>query len=254
MNDEIETARGAPGVAVVGGRSGSETDEDLEPGSEDDAAGRRPRDRGMVGSLRRLLSIGSGGGGPGVAAGRGRRSAQPRWLVPVLLVVTAVSIVAAIAFGIAWSGLQAQQNTRVTVRKVASDFLLALTNFKPNTVDSDFKAIATYATGNFAKQSSQFFGSNIRQQLEKAQASSQGQLRYIYIQDLNGNRASVYAEVDQTYANAKVTTPQADVLQVALAMVDTSGGWKISEVSVLQPPSSPSAPTGNAGTATGGGG
>jgi len=41
------------------------------------------------------------------------------------------------------------------------------------------------------------------------------------------------------------------VLQVALGLSDTSSGWKISTVSVLQPPSSPSAPTGNASSATG---
>jgi hypothetical protein len=223
VNEETDSAL-QPGVAVVGGRAGV-------PGGDDAGTVQPSRYR------RRRL-----------------RSGQPRWLVPVLMVVTAVSIVLTIAFAMAWSNLEAQQNARATVRRVASDFLLALTNFKPTTVDSDFRAISSYATGDFAKQSDQFFGSHIRQELETAQASSEGQLRYLYIQSLEGNRASVYAEVDQTYANAKVTTPVADVLQVALVMVDTSSGWKISEVSVLQPPSSPGAPTGNAGAATGGGG
>lgn len=255
MTEEIENPP-PPGVAVVGGRAGEPAGDD--PGASSATAVRTRRRGGVavVGALRRLRdAVPSGGGArpPGYRRTRGR-GGQPRWLVPVLMVVTAVSIVLTIAFAMAWSNLDAQQNTRATVRRVASDFLLALTNFRPTTVDSDFRTISTYATGDFAKQSNQFFGSNIRQELETAQASSEGQLRYIYIQSLEGNKASVYAEVDQTYANAKVTTPVADVLQVALAMVDTQSGWKISEVSVLQPPASPSTPTGNAGSATGGGG
>lgn len=251
MDDENDTS--TPGVAVVGGPAGAAA----EPADDDlgDAEGAPVRQRGgeLGAALRRLLRRGPSaknyaGKGLGLRRARGRGF----WVTPFLLGVTAISIVVAIGFGLAWSNLQSQENTRATVRRVASDFLLALTNFRPNTIDSDFRAIATYATGNFAKQSSQFFGSTIRQQLESAQASSEGQLRYIYIQNIQGNQASVYAEVDQTYANAKVTTPQADVLQVALGMVDTPSGWKISAVSVLQPPASPSAPSGS-GSATGGG-
>jgi hypothetical protein len=168
--------------------------------------------------------------------------------VPALLVVTAVSIVLAVGFAMAWANRgTAQQNTQDTVKRVASNFLLALTNFSPTNVDSDFRTISTYATGDFAKQSNQFFGSSIRQQLEQVQAQSQGQLRFVYIQSLQGGQASVYAEVDQTYANRQLTQPRSDVLQVVLSMVQRPSGWKISAVTVLQPPSSSGTPTGNAG-------
>lgn len=181
-----------------------------------------------------------------------RVTTTPAWLVPVLLVVTAVSVVLAVGFAMAWTNRgTAQQNTQDTVKRVASNFLLALTNFSPTNVDSDFRTISTYATGDFAKQSNQFFGSSIRQQLEQVQAQSQGQLRYVYIQSLQGDQASVYAEVDQTYANRQLTQPRSDVLQVVLSMVDRPSGWKISAVTVLQPPSSSGSPTGNA---TGSGG
>jgi hypothetical protein len=256
---EDQSAPPQQGVAVVG--------EDTAPSATSGGGGRwRGLVRRLSAATDRLrgtegahtVSAGTAAGTvPGAAAGTGRVGARlpagtrattaPAWLVPVLLVVTALSIVLAVGFAIAWANRgTAQQNTQDTVKRVASDFLLALTNFSPTNIDSDFRTISTYATGDFAKQSNQFFGSSIRQQLEQVQAQSQGQLRYVYIQSLSGNNASVYAEVDQTYANRLLTQPRSDVLQVVLSMVDTSSGWKINEVTVLQPPSSSGTPTGNA--------
>ncbi|MHB8328895.1 MAG: hypothetical protein ACYDD6_04595 [Acidimicrobiales bacterium] len=179
------------------------------------------------------------------------RAGIPTWVAALLGASALVGVILAIGFGTAWSSLNAQNNEQATVRRVSSDFLLALTNFRPNTVYSDFRTIAGYATGAFAKQSNQFFGSSIRQRLQQAQAQSQGQIRYVYIQSLQGSQAAVYGEIYQTYANNKVTTPITDVLQVVLDLSDTSTGWKISAVTVLQPPASPSARTGNAGSAVG---
>jgi len=181
-------------------------------------------------------------------------SGTPPWVVIALGAMALAATCLAIGFGVAWSDANSQTSTQATVKRVAGDFLLALTNFTPTSVDADFRTIAGYATGDFAKQSNQFFGSSIRQQLQAAQARSEGQLRYVYVQTLDGSQASVYAEVDQTYANNKVTTPITDVLQVVLGLTDTATGWKISAVTVLQPPASANAPTGNASSATGSGG
>lgn len=243
MSEEHRISHGR-GVAVVGGPSPDdsvEPEEDAAPETEERAA--RPRAPRRTSTLRR------GTRAKTVAPS----SWRPRgWLVPLLGTVTALSVLCAIVFGVKWSDLNAQNASRTTVQRVAKDFLSALTNFTPKSVDADFRTISTYATGDFAKQSNQFFGSSIRQQLEQAQAWSRGQVRYLYVQSLDGGQSTVYAEDDQTYANNKVTTPVTDVLQVVLGMADTSNGWKISAVTVLQPPSSPNAPTGSASSATGG--
>lgn len=240
MSDERPTAT-EPGVAVVGSRAGAaapaaERPADTDSGAEGGAGGAKP----TRASLRRRTRT--------VAP---RRAGQPAWLVPVLAAVSVVSILCAIVFGVKWSDLSAQNDAQATVQRVSRDFLTALTNFTAKTVDADFRTISTYATGDFAKQSNQFFGSSIRQQLESAQAWSKGQFRYLYVQSLQGDQANVYAEIDQTYANNKVTQPIADSLQVVLGLSKVGGVWKISAVTVLQPPSSPSAPTGNAGSAVG---
>ncbi|HZU80563.1 MAG TPA: hypothetical protein VE991_11655, partial [Acidimicrobiales bacterium] len=173
-----------PGVAVVGGPARKGGDDAVEAGAPAGASapqgGRRSRAR--------------------TVAPRGRGT--PTWVTVVFGVVALVAIVVAIAFGSAWSNLNSQNTTRDTVKRVGTDFLMALTNFSPTTVDADFRTIATYATGSFAQQSNAFFGSSIRQQLQAVQAKSQGQIRYIYVQSLEGNSATLYAEVDQTFANS----------------------------------------------------
>ena len=175
---------------------------------------------------------------------RGRRARRPgavsrRWALALAALALAATG-AAVTFGLKWSQLSQSATQQVTVRRVASTFLTQLTTFKPTTVDADFQALLTFATGDFAKQANQFFGSNIRQQLEQAQAESEGQIRNLYVQSLSAGKAEVYAVVDQTYTNNTIakagSQPVADVLRVVLDLVNTSGNWKISAVSVLQAP------------------
>jgi hypothetical protein len=178
--------------------------------------------------------------------GRGARrpGTVPTRIAVVLALVALVALVAAVTFGLKWSALRAQAAQSATVQKVATTFLNDLTNFKPTTVDADFGALLSFASGDFAKQANQFFGSDIRQKLEQAQAQSEGQVRNLYVQSLRGDNAQVYAVVDQTYVNSSISKsggqPVPDVLRVVLSLSDVSGNWKISEVSVLQAPSSSS--------------
>jgi hypothetical protein len=162
-----------------------------------------------------------------------------RWALALAALALAGSG-AAVTFGLKWSQLSGQAGQATTVRRVASTFLTQLTTFKPTTVDADFGALLTFATGDFATQANQFFGTNIRQQLEQAQAESEGQIRNLYVQSLSGGKAEVYGVVDQTYTNDTIAKgggqPVADVLRVVLDLTQVSGDWKISEVSVLQAP------------------
>jgi hypothetical protein len=151
----------------------------------------------------------------------------------VLLVIAVLGVVGTALFGHAWASLNGQQGQQAQVRTVTSDFLLALTNFDAKSVDTDFSRIQQYATGSFASQSNQFFGSTIRQQLQAALASSRGQIRSQFVQSINGNKASVYSVVDQTYVNNKMRSPAADELQIQTDLTMTGSGWKIANVTVL---------------------
>jgi hypothetical protein len=170
-----------------------------------------------------------------------------------LAALAVLGIAGTVGFGLAWAGANGRTQGEGRVSAAARTFLRDLTNFDAKTVDADFSAVTGMATGNFAAQADRFFNSNIRQALQKALASSRGQIRQLYVQSYDGTNASVYAVVDQLYVNNKVTSPQSDVLRVLVDLTQVSGTWKISQVSVLQGPNLGAATTpatGSAGQAT----
>jgi hypothetical protein len=131
-------------------------------------------------------------------------------------------------------------------------FLTDFFNFNAKTVDADFNAVGGMATGAFATQAQQFFNASIRKALEEALAESRGQIRYLDVQSENqgAGTASVYAVVDQTYVNNKITSPQADVVRLVADLKQVGGVWKISDVTVLEgaTPASTGSASGSAGS------
>ena len=161
---------------------------------------------------------------------------RKRWLTPMLAVVAVLGLIGTVVFAAAWSNAKHAEVSQTAVRQTSRDFLLALTTFDAKTVDADFTRIQGFATGDFAQQAQKFFGSDVRQAMQQVQASSRGQIRYLFVEDLHGDAASVYAVVDQTILNNKFTSPEADVLRIELTMQKMGGAWRISEVTVLQAP------------------
>jgi len=175
------------------------------------------------------------------ASAGGTQRAHPRrprrWVGAVLGVLAVLGIAGTVGFGVAWAGLESTASGEAQAREAAHSFLVDLTNFDARTVDADFQAITSMATGPFASQAARFFNSSIRQDLEKALASSRGQVRALYVQSYGTGQATVYGVVDQLYANDKLTSPQTDVLRIVLTMAQVSGRWKVADVTVLQGPS-----------------
>jgi hypothetical protein len=224
-----ETGGAKPSQPAAGEGSAPETDpaDDPETGEATAAPGPAPKAAALPPAVARTAK----------ATTSGRRRWPPRPLggkgQVVLLAIAVLGIVGTAVFGHAWASLNGQQSQAARVRTVTSDFLLALTNFDAKTVDADFNRIQDYATGSFASQSNQFFGSTIRSQLEAALASSRGQIRSQFVQSISGGKASVYSVVDQTYINNKMTSPSADELQIQTDLTMTGSGWKVSNVTVL---------------------
>jgi hypothetical protein len=163
---------------------------------------------------------------------RGRR----RWPTVVLALLALGGIGGTVGFGLAWAGLHQRAAGEAQAERAARSFLVDLTNFDAKTVDADFGAVTSMATGPFASQAQKFFNSSIRQELQKALASSRGQIRALYVQSYGTGQATVYAVVDQLYANDKLTTPQTDVLRIVVTMSEVQGRWKVADVTVLQGP------------------
>ncbi len=162
---------------------------------------------------------------------------------PLLTVALAVVALAGL-FGTVFSWAKyrsladhdAQQRAVVTV---SERFLLDLTNFQPTNVDAQFTAVSSLATGDFQHSFEQYLGTGIRASLEKVQAVSRGQVRSLYVETLSGDSASVFAVVDQTIANMNFKQPEPDQDMIELGLRKVSGGWRVSEVTVLQGPAVP---------------
>jgi hypothetical protein len=160
------------------------------------------------------------------------------WILAIL------GLVGTLAFGLAWlnardggSGAASSSDRSAELLKAAKDFSKDLTNFDGATIDRDFDRITARATGDFRSQADQFFSSDVRSQLKKAQASSRGEVRSAYVQTVDGDRGTVFVVVDQTIANNASPQPQADTLRMELGLVRRDGTWKVERVSVLTAPS-----------------
>jgi hypothetical protein len=183
----------------------------------------------------------------GVPSGPSRRTFR------IVSVVAALGVLGSLVFGVLYAtnsgGGQVQDPA---VLGASRAFLTDFFNFDAKSVDSDFNAITGMATGQFSSQAQEFFNSSIRKALEQALAESRGQVRYLEVQQENDppGTASVYAVIDQTYVNDKISTPQSDVVRLIADLQQVNGAWKISDVTVLEgaTPASTGSASGSAGS------
>lgn len=131
----------------------------------------------------------------------------------------------------------AANRERARVASVARTFLFALTNFRATTIDRDVARIRGYAVGDFAQQVRQFFDAQAIQTLKSAQATSTGRVQSVFVETLSGGTASAFGLVNETVTNSSQPTARAEVLRVEVQLIDTSRGWKVARVDILQSPS-----------------
>ncbi len=167
--------------------------------------------------------------------------------------VAALGVAGTLVFGALYATKGGSGPTQdPAVINASRTFLTDFFNFNAKTVDSDFNAVTGMATGAFSTQAQQFFNASIRKALEQALAESRGQVRALYVESENGAQtsASIYAVVDQTYVNNKITTPQSDVVRLTADLRKLNGAWKISNVTVLEgaTPGSVGSPSGSSGS------
>ncbi len=161
---------------------------------------------------------------PAVSSGPSRQSFR------LVALIATLGVLGTLVFGVLFATQGSSSSSQnPAVNQAAQAFLTDFFNFNAKTVDADFSAVTNMATGQFATQAKQFFNTSIRQALEKALAESRGQTRALYVQSESANAATLYAVVDQTYVNNKISTPQADVVRLVISLQNLGGTWKISE-------------------------
>jgi hypothetical protein len=166
-------------------------------------------------------------------AGRGGRA-----LLAGVALVALLGLVGTAVFASMWNGLRHRDDTQHQVEGVGRQFLIALTNFDARTVDSDFARILSFAADNshFAQQAQSTFNSDLGRAFKAKQASSRGEIHYLFVQGVHGTTADVYAVIDQTIFNNSMKAPVADEIRADVTLQRVKGLWRVSELTVLQAP------------------
>jgi hypothetical protein len=158
------------------------------------------------------------------------------WRRTVPWVIAVLAVAAAVVFGVLWQRSQAADHRRAEVTATASSFLAALTNFRAQTIASDVRDIRSFAIGGFAGQVDTFFGPTTTQAIQKAGVQSTGHVRSLFVESISGATASVFGVVDETVTN-RSGSPRTETIRVDVGLIDTSVGWKVDRVQILQSPS-----------------
>ncbi|HEX2069730.1 MAG TPA: hypothetical protein VHH54_05955 [Actinomycetota bacterium] len=142
----------------------------------------------------------------------------------------------AILFFFLWRGEAGEEGRRDEVAVAATGFLKALTDFSGETIEQDVAEIEAFAVGDFAEQVRTFFNPQAREALKRARARSVGRVQRVYVQSVGEDTASVFGVVNETVTNRAQRTPRQEVLRIEIDMIETTGGWKVNRVNILQSP------------------
>lgn len=165
------------------------------------------------------------------AQARAGRLRDPRLAWTVAMVTT----IAAIGFALAWAPLYSADRDRERVRQAAEQLVLHLTTFEGETIDGWVQETQRRATDQYAEEVNTLFDPQLRAALRDAKAKSAGRLVNLFVQDVDGDDALVFAVVRQTITNAASPTPVEDELRMQIELRRIDGGWKAAKVEVLGP-------------------
>jgi hypothetical protein len=148
----------------------------------------------------------------------------------------AAALAAAIVFALLWQRSRAAEGRAADVKFTATRFLQALTNFRGDTIEANVADIRSFAVGDFADQVQTFFSPATMDTLKQAKAVSTGAIQSVFVESVSGGTASVFGVVNESVTNAGSGAARTEVVRIHLEMIDTSGGWKVSRVDILQSP------------------
>jgi hypothetical protein len=151
-------------------------------------------------------------------------------------VLFVLALAAAIVFAVLWWGGKASDRRAEDLQATTRQFLLALTNFKAETIQKDVAEIRRFAIGDFSDQVQQFFGPDTVASIRSAKVQSTGQVESVFVESLESDQATVFGVVNESVTNSASATPRTEVIRIEIHLIDAKGGWKIDRVDILQSP------------------
>lgn len=171
-----------------------------------------------------------------------RRIRSWPWRVIVPWFLFALAAAAAVVFALAWLSGVEEDDRIEEVERASQRFVTALTNFSAETIEADVQEIRSFAVGDFEEEVDTFFGPDAIDAITQAEATSEGEIEAIFVQDIDEDAASVFVVVSETVTNSVLEEPQTDVLRLEIGLVQTEDTWKVDRVEVFQAPGSTGVP------------
>ena len=150
-----------------------------------------------------------------------------------------LALVAAGAFAYMWQTSVRSEADVAELRTEARRFVVALTSFGSETIQSDVERIRSFAAGSFAEEVDELFGPETTAAIEKADATSTGRVEEIFVQDMDEKSASVFAVVGEEVSNKNMAGPRTDIVRMEVGLVRLGEQWKVDRVDLYQTQANP---------------
>jgi Mce-associated membrane protein len=173
---------------------------------------------------------------PTADEGGARDGNRLAWIVAAVAGFVAVlAIVGMVILFTWWAPLNNEAQDREQVRRVGESFTVHIATFSGENIDDWVAETQERATGNYAEQVDELFDEELRAALRELEVESQGELVNLFVQELDGDEATLFALVRQRVSNAVAEEPFEDELRMELQLGREDGEWLVSDVAVLGP-------------------
>ncbi len=157
------------------------------------------------------------------------------WQARIGLGVGLLGLALAVFFYLDTTDLRSAEATRADVLEAAEIMALRVTTFSGESIDDWVADTQSLATGDYADEVATLFDVEIRQGLADNQVQSVGQVTSSFVQEVDDDRAIVFAVLRQTFTSLNQPQPISDELRMEIGLQRVDGEWLTSEVAVLGP-------------------
>jgi Mce-associated membrane protein len=169
-----------------------------------------------------------------IPAGPDAPPGRTLWGRPLhIVILVAILVAALLAESVLVFKGDSTERTQNDVLDVSRRFAALLTTYNSSTIERQRTQVLSLATGKFRDQYDELTGSAFQTTLKDRQADSKGAVVRIAVADVEGDNATVLAVVRVTTSNKDLKQPRVDTNLLEVALVKTSSGWRIDNVTIL---------------------
>lgn len=152
-----------------------------------------------------------------------------RTVVVAVTAALALSLAAAVAFGLLWLGEDDVDSDRAAALSTARNFAATVSSYDYRELDDNIAAVLDGSTGEFKEQ---YAGAEdaLRKLVTEAKAVAEGKVLEVGVKSVGEDRAEVLVFVDQSVTEKGVDKPRVDRNRMLLVMQRNDDRWLVSDV------------------------